>query len=60
MKFTIFVVLVGADSCNGGLTYSHYTEDVETQDECVSLAAEYAEIPFVYSTKCTIDTGALK
>jgi hypothetical protein len=60
MKFTIFVVLMGADSCSGGLTYSHYYEEVETQDECLSLAAEYAEIPFVYSTRCSIASGAIK
>jgi hypothetical protein len=59
MKFTIFVVLVGADSCNGGLTYSHYTEEVETQEECVSLVAEYAQLPFVYSTRCSIEQGVL-
>ena len=57
MKFTIFVVLLGADSCNGALVYSHYLEEVETQEECVSLASEYAQLPFVYSTRCSITEG---
>jgi hypothetical protein len=59
MKFTIFVVLIGVDSCKGGLAYSHYLEEVETQEECVSLAAEYAQLPFVYSTRCSIEQGVL-
>ncbi|AGH07431.1 hypothetical protein SUFG_00064 [Sulfitobacter phage phiCB2047-B] len=54
MKFSVFVILIGMDSCNGGLSYVHYYEDVVNQEDCIRIAEEYSELEFVHKAECTI------
>lgn len=54
MKYTVIIVLWGLNQCNGGWQHSDFYINVETQEECLAIADDYIQLPFVVKAECQI------